>query len=690
MHGMREFTRVLRLLAPRTWVRLAAFTLLTWALLWFGAFDGNDAAALEQAGGWVQFATAMVLLLGLGSVGLVWAAVAMWRTVPSMETALKEAEGKLIEAPTQSLVEQFQLLQEKTNQQLESALDSNVTLRIQAERANYRLKNLVLSAEERVIAIDQDGRIIAISGLAATFLAVRSADATGKRWNEVLFLFNAKKDNPREYPLTTYVDDVIARSSAVPSIHEVVVRDRRDNYQRAMLYSEAVLDAAGAVVGAILRFTAHDASGERNGVTGTLVDPTTKLPTYADFDERLSELISISQKQHVTHQLLMFTVDELQKIYDQQGFWAGEELLWQVAQLVSEIIHDSVELFRVTAIHFAMLLPFENSNKAELLAEKLRVAISEGKLSWRDRPYQVTASFSLSGIDETAAGTAAVLSHADEGIRAARLAGGNRVHRHELDELLVETREIERELISWLSDEDSNQLQLQSRALHSQGNSQRPLVEAILRIAMEDGFWADPAAFVSSAQNFGLSHQIDNWLLRHTLGALLEHPEILDQHQLAIVPVAGESLLSARFAADVAQAFHQLKVDPGRVVLLVDELTARNRQSKVTSFREAMKDIGVAFGLRNCRVGAVEDLVPQLYPQVVGLHPALWKVAGLPRGAHQIECIQAEAREVGFLTYASGIKDPKLREELFRLGVNFVGDEGVPLGPLSGFGGQGT
>ena len=53
----------------------------------------------------------------------------------------------------------------------------------------------------------------------------------------------------------------------------------------------------------------------------------------------------------------------------------------------------------------------------------------------------------------------------------------------------------------------------------------------------------------------------------------------------------------------------------------------------------------------------------------------------------QFNAYHALAQELGFATFATDVGDADRRRELQRLGVDYVGDKGSVLGPLSSFGG---
>ena len=675
-------------------VLLTALLLHAWWLPQSLSAVLNDAAT-QAAAGALRWPVSLGLLLAAAASAAAFA----WACVLPAKRQAARAKAHIAALPTAADYAHVQSRHADTAEQLDAALDDNLSLRerntaLQHETkvAMQRFETVVRGNAERVVVTDAQARVLAMSTSAATLLGLRLNEVAGRPSEELIRLFDAFKERPQEYPLKTFVRDVLTRASSMPTLSEVVMMDSRNQTRTVMLSSEAILGEKGEVRGALLRINPQDEASERDderqaAATG-LRDSTTDLPTRGQFDRRLAELIHIAEVQEEQHQLLLIAVDSLQRIYDRYGYWAGEELLWAVARRVRGELPATAELFRITSLHFALLLPFTPDSRAEALAETLRLAVEGEQFAWQDQHYQATVSIAVAAIDAQAGGTSAVVAQADADLRLARSAGGNRVQTHQVDELLLETQAIEQQLLEWLDAEgDNSHLQMQSRELTAADSSRPALVEALLQVEMEDGFWVDPAAFQSSAENLGLSYAIDTWLLRHSLATLHDNPELGERYGPLLVHLAGASLRRDGFVDELVAIIGASGVAPQRIVLLVDEVFARSRPAVTQAFRDGLDGIGAQFGLRHCRLGALADIVPRLQPQFVGLPPALVRKPEAQGHKVQFNAYHALAQELGFATFATDVGDADRRRELQRLGVDYVGDKGSVLGPLSSFGG---
>ncbi len=653
------------------------------------ALVGVDLALLDSA---LALPLLALLITGLASIA-------------GLALTLFVVPFRKYERTTQELIstlpkpEQLQALKHElqhAEEQTQVILDDNIRLRaeidatvIEKDTQTHLMETLVSTTDDLLVVTDADARIIQISQAAALLLGVRGEEVIGTDSFRVLRFFDAHKDNPEEYPLVRLIEDVVERASSVPFMTDVILLDSRSHRHRVMLTSQAIVRSDHKVAGSLLRLQPSEGEQKFSGaVAQSRYDSSTDLPSRGEFMRRLNELINIAQTQKRNHELLLFSVDDLQGIYDRFGYWAGEELLWKIASLARGEVAGQPEMFRITAVHFALVLPFSTAKAADVTAEKIRECVDRAQFTWQENNYRATISLGICTIDGQAPTPSAVISMADEYLRAARDAGGNQALRYRVDELLVETQAIEQQLMGWLDmSGETKHLQLHSRQFAAAPGARYPaLVEAMLQVEMDDGFWMDAAAFRSSASNSGLSHKLDLWLLRHGATAFVEAPSTTEQTRL-VVPCSGQSLEHENFCMEIAQILADSGLAAESLIIAVSERHARSYSSDVHRFRKALRELGVEFALSDCRVAALADLVPQLAPEYVGLPPGTVRRIRQPATLLEMRYFQSSAAEFGFELYVGDVKEPSLVTELQQEGVHYVADKGGALGPLSAFAG---
>lgn len=605
--------------------------------------------------------------------------------------------GELKNAPPREQIQHLMHERHELNNQLDSVLDDNLAmrdeltaLRLSQQFLSDRQEAVIKATDDRLLLTDEKGIAIAASAAMATVMGVRSNEVAGKPASELLRLYDAGKERPLEYPIRSLVKDTITRASTIPQLQQVLLMDQAGKQQRLMISAEAIVARSGKVSGALVRLESLESAAEARGATAHAQrDITTDLPMREEFERRLTELVNIAANQDATHSLALVTVDNMQSIYDGYGYWAGEELLWHVSRLMRDELDPQAELYRVTAMHFAVLMAFESPSHGAQQMERVRLAIDAQDFAWQNRQYRSSISIAVTAIDESAQGNSALMSLADSELRLARQLGGNRVQTHVTDDLLAETQQIEKKLLGWLDSDsgEASRLQLQSMALSSGKTGQdKALILAMLRVEMEDGFWVDPAAFVSSAEQSGLSSRIDAWLVEHTLQAMAAKPELDAEFGQVLVPISGESMVSDHFADDLMGIVAASGVAPERLVLVLEEAFASARTSVVTRFVSRLESLGIGIALSGCRVGNMSTLAARLKPALLLLHSTVYAKPADPACELQLEYSRGVASSRGCqLVVAEALKEEKSRA-LHKLGVDFVGAPTKGFGPLSAFG----
>ncbi|MFN5049354.1 diguanylate cyclase [Roseateles sp.] len=127
-------------------------------------------------------------------------------------------------------------------------------------------------------------------------------------------------------------------------------------------------------------------------------------------------------------------IDHFKRINDQLGHAAGDAALQQLASLLISQLRAGDAVVRLGGEEFGLLLPKTGLAEAVALAERLRQALVERPLRWKDQDWPISASF---GVTATGPGDArdsqALISQADRLLYQAKQAGRNCV-RSELTE----------------------------------------------------------------------------------------------------------------------------------------------------------------------------------------------------------------------------------------------------------------
>jgi len=142
-------------------------------------------------------------------------------------------------------------------------------------------------------------------------------------------------------------------------------------------------------------------------------------------ETRLNEEIERSRRYDTILSVAMVDVDHFKRLNDEFGHLLGDEVLRQVACLLSQLLRKSDVVCRYGGEEFVVLLPQTSTEQALLVAEKLRRAIEEWKFP--GVPRAVTISVGVATCPDHATTRDQLLKAADNALYTAKQTGRNRV-----------------------------------------------------------------------------------------------------------------------------------------------------------------------------------------------------------------------------------------------------------------------
>lgn len=194
----------------------------------------------------------------------------------------------------------------------------------------------------------------------------------------------------------------------------------RSDEPLAELGRERVLStvAQGAPVIANLRSLAL---AESRAATDSL----TGLGNKRSCDETVRRMVAQSSRSGSPLAALAIDLDHFKAINDRSGHPAGDDALAVVGAILTERIRASDFAGRPGGEEFLVLLADAGADEALSVAEKLRRAIGEARVSALDR--SVTASFGVAVLPDHANDADSLMRAADRALYAAKAAGRDRV-----------------------------------------------------------------------------------------------------------------------------------------------------------------------------------------------------------------------------------------------------------------------
>jgi diguanylate cyclase (GGDEF)-like protein len=123
--------------------------------------------------------------------------------------------------------------------------------------------------------------------------------------------------------------------------------------------------------------------------------------------------------------LLLLDIDHLKHINDHFGHPAGDLVIKQVAQTLSEVLRDNDTAARMGGEEFALLLAGIDIDKAAIAAERLREALSKRAV---EGVGYVTVSIGVAGCPASGTSERTLYVASDEALYVAKNGGRNRIN----------------------------------------------------------------------------------------------------------------------------------------------------------------------------------------------------------------------------------------------------------------------
>jgi len=152
-------------------------------------------------------------------------------------------------------------------------------------------------------------------------------------------------------------------------------------------------------------------------------DPLTKVLNRYTFISSITKSLNEFNRYQTPATLFIFDLDYFKSVNDQYGHQIGDNVLIDVAQMVTSRIRVGDQLFRYGGEEFAVLLPYTSVENAAKLAEDLRYFIEK-------QNFNLDRSITISGgLSEIKAGDRANtwIERCDKGLYQAKSEGRNRI-----------------------------------------------------------------------------------------------------------------------------------------------------------------------------------------------------------------------------------------------------------------------
>lgn len=536
------------------------------------------------------------------------------------------------------------------------------------------------SIREAVITTDADGCIDYMNPGAETLLKVHRDEVHGAPVTALCRFIDETSRQDIPNPVDTAIAE--ARPVALTTRVALVLADGTEIPVDAS--STLMCHEDGSTFGTVL--VLRDVREERASAARITFqathDPLTGLINRSEFERLASAALEQAHRDEVPQALMFLDLDQFKIVNDTCGHRAGDELLRQVARLMTDSLRKGDTLARLGGDEFGALLQGCALTQAAEIAETLRDQVSRFRFYADGRAFSIGISIGVAEIGADFDDLSALMRAADEACYLAKEKGRNRVQTYQCNDSDLARQ---RGMMQWntrIRDAlDRNQFQLYAQPIEpATPRCDRPLhFEVLLRLREADGELITPSQFLPAAERYGLIHPLDRWVVMAAFQALQQAR--VERGYICSINLSAASLGSECFAKYILALAEKYRIDPARICFEVTETSVISEIGKAQAFIESLRERGFRFALDDFGSGMASfgylKHLPIDYLKIDGAFVRLMLSDRTDRA--MVDSINKIGRVFGVPTIAEFVENEATRVMLQKMGVDYV--QGYGVGP---------
>jgi EAL domain-containing protein (putative c-di-GMP-specific phosphodiesterase class I) len=275
-----------------------------------------------------------------------------------------------------------------------------------------------------------------------------------------------------------------------------------------------------------------------------------------------------------------------------------------------------------------------------------------------------------------------VLKAADAACYAAKDAGRNRIHIYregdaELSQRYGEMRWVSR--INEALDTERFALRFQPIVPVNGENASYWHYELLLSMRDDDGSMVSPGAFLPAAERYGLSVNIDRWVVANAFAWLATHPAELAQTGLCSINLSGPSISDKNFLGFVIDQLAAKEIPAEKICFEITETAAITNLSSASRLISTLRGLGCSFALDDFGSGVSS------FAYLKNLAVDLIKIDGVfvkdicedPVSGALVKAINDMGHAMGKRTIAEAVESQEIFDALRLMGVDYAQGYGI-------------
>jgi len=331
-------------------------------------------------------------------------------------------------------------------------------------------------------------------------------------------------------------------------------------------------------------------------------DLLTGLANRTLFHERLNQYIRSASNDGHKLALFVMNIERFKNLNDSLGRSAGDTLLRLVAEWLTRETGDVNLLARISADHFAMVLPqVKQEGSLERLLENAMKAFLEQPFHLVDTDYRISARVGAALFPDHGADAEILYSNAEAAMKQAKTKGIRYLfYTHSMTRSVASELTLENKLRRALN---NGEFVLHYQPKVNLKTGKITSVEGLIRWNEPETGLVPPGRFIPILEETGLIYEVGRWVLYKAVDDYLRWCNT----GLVVVPIAvNVSSLQLRHPGFIAEIAHAIGVDAraaaGLELEITESLIMEDIRHNITSL-QAIRDMGVRIAIDDFGTG---------------------------------------------------------------------------------------
>jgi diguanylate cyclase (GGDEF)-like protein/PAS domain S-box-containing protein len=456
------------------------------------------------------------------------------------------------------------------------------------------------SIGDAVITTDAEGRVTYLNPVAEAMTGWGNAEAAGKPMDRVFQVINEDTRQLVENPILMALES--GEIAKLPAQSTLIAKN--GNSIPVDDSAAPIRDTEGKIVGAVV--VMHDVSVARTKTSKISHqahhDGLTDLPNRLLLNDRLTQAITIAERNHQKLAVLFLDLDRFKPINDSLGHEIGDRVLKNVAQRLLKCVRHSDTVSRQGGDEFVILLrEIKHAQDADVCAEKMLSALTTS-CAIEDQDLYITASIGISTYPDDGDSAETLIKHADLAMYRAKEGGGNtyRFFEAHMNEQTVERHSMENSLHRAI---EKSEFLLRYQPKIDPSDGALVGVEALLRWMHPQRGELLPPQFMAIAQESGLIVPIGRWALREACRQLRVWRDGGSKLPRLAIGVSPTELRAKDFVSSLCAILREEGCPPGDLELEINAQWLMHNTTSAPGLLQALKRVGLRLVLDDFGVG---------------------------------------------------------------------------------------